>query len=76
MLGKSSLLEQAEALVHFSYEASNEKFLLVDLQVVNCKLYYPEITTMKILVEAQLAEEFIYTGNLTDATIDIFFTKM
>ena len=75
MLGKSSLLEQAEALVHFSYEASNEKFLLVDLQVVNCKLYYPEITTME-RVKAQLAEEFIYTGNLTDATIDIFFTKM
>ena len=75
MLGKSSLLERADALVHFSYEASNEKFLLVDLQVVNCKWYYPEITTMETLVEAQLAEEFIYTGNLTDATTDIFLQK-
>ena len=32
VLGKSSLFEQAEALVYVSYEASNKKFLLVDLQ--------------------------------------------
>ena len=31
VLGKSSLFEPAEALVRFSYEASNEKFLQVDL---------------------------------------------
>ena len=57
MLGKSSLFEQAEALVHFSYEASNEKFLLADLEGADYKLYDPEITTIETLIEAPSAEE-------------------
>ena len=37
VLGKNSLFEQAEALVHFFYEASSEEFLSVDLQVTDYK---------------------------------------
>ena len=48
VLGKSSLFEQAEVLVHFSYEASNEKLLLVDLQGAEYKLYDPEIANTEI----------------------------
>ena len=57
VLGKSSLFEQAEALVHLSYEASNEKFLLADLEGADYKLYDPEITTIETLIEAPSAEE-------------------
>ena len=57
VLGKSSLFEQAEALVHFSYKASNEKFLLADLEGADYKLYDPEITTIETLIEAPSAEE-------------------
>ena len=32
LFGKSPLFEQAEALLSFSYEKSNKKFLLIDLQ--------------------------------------------
>ena len=60
LLGKGSLLEQAEALVHFSYEASNEKFMLVDLQGADYKLHDPEIATIETLIEAPSAEEFFF----------------
>ena len=76
VLGKSSLFKQGEALVHFSYEESNEKFLLVDLQVADYKLYHPEIATIETLTEAPLSEELFCTGNLREKTINIFFTQM
>ena len=53
-LGKTSLFEQAEALVHFSHEASNEKFLLVELQRADNNLYNPGIATTETLIEAPL----------------------
>ena len=54
-----------EALVHFSTEASNEKFLLVGLQGADYKLYDTEIATIETLIEAPPAEEFFSTGNLS-----------
>ena len=77
VLGRSSLFVQAEALEHFSYEASNDKFLLlVDLQVSNYKLYHPEIATTETLIEAPSVEEFFCTGNLRETAINNFFTQM
>ena len=72
ILGKSSLFEQAEALVYFSCEASNEKFLLVDLQGADYKLCDPEIATMETLIEAPSAEEFFCTGDLRETSINNF----
>ena len=58
--------------MHFSYEASNEKFLLVDLQMADHKLYHPEIATIETLIEAPSTEEFFCTGNLREAAINYF----
>ena len=74
VLVKSSLLEQAEALMHFSYEASYEKFLLVDLEGADYKSYDPNIATVETLTEAPSVEEFFYIGNLRETAINNFFT--
>ena len=63
----SSLFEQAEDLMHFSYEASNEKFLLVDLEGEGYKLYDPDIAALETLIEAPSAEELFCTDNLRDS---------
>ena len=76
MFGKSSLLEQLEALVHVSYDANNEKFLSIDLQVADYKLNHPEIATTETLIEAPSVEEFFCTGNLRETAINNFFTQM
>ena len=75
VLGKSSLFEQAEALVQFSYEASNEKFLLVDLQGVDYEFYHPEIATIETLIEPPLVEKFFCPGNLRETVNNDFFTE-
>ena len=76
VLGKSSLLEQLDALVHVSYDANNEKFLSIDLQVADYKLNHPEIATIETLIEAPSVEEFFRTGNLRETAINNFFTQM
>ena len=48
-----ALFEQAEDLMHFSYEASNEKFLSVDLEGEDYKLYDPDIAALEALIEAR-----------------------
>ena len=63
----SSLFEQAEDLMHFSYEASNEKFLLVDFEGEDYKLYDPGIAALETLIEAPSAEELFCTDNLRDS---------
>ena len=50
------MFEQAEALVHFSNDASNEKFHLVDLQGADYKLYDPEIETIETLIVSFVLE--------------------
>ena len=74
VLGKSSLFKEAEALVQFSYETSNKKFLVVDLEGADYKLYDPDIATIETLIEALSAEELFYIGNLRETVINIFFT--
>ena len=75
VLGKSSIFKQAETWVHFFYKASNEKFLLNDLQGAHYKLYNPEIATIETLIETPSAEEFFCTGNLRETAINIFFAE-
>ena len=58
--------------MHFSYEASNEKFLLVDVEGLDYNLYDPDLATIETLIEAPSAEEFFYIGNLRGTTINNF----
>ena len=60
--------------MQFSYETSNKKFLLVDLEGADYKLYDPDIATIETLIEALSAEELFYIGNLRETVINIFFT--
>ena len=53
--------------MHFSYEASNEKFLLVDLEGEDYKLYDPDIAALETLIEAPSAEELFCSDNLRDS---------
>ena len=52
---------------------SNKKFLLVDLEGADYKLYDPDIATIETLIEALSAEELFYIGNLRETVINIFF---
>ena len=58
--------------MQFSYETSNKKFLLVDLEGADYKLYDPDIATIETLIEALSAEELFYIGNLRETVINIF----
>ena len=60
--------------MYFSYEASNEKFLLVDLQVADYNLHDLEIATTETLIEAPSAEEFFCAGNFRGTAINNIFT--
>ena len=59
--------------MHFSFEESNKKFLLVYLQGVDYKLYNPEIAIIETLIETPLVEEFFCAGSLRETAINIFF---
>ena len=59
-------------MAHFSYEESNEKFLLFHLEGANYKLHDPGIETIETLIEAPSAEEFFCTGNLRETAINFF----
>ena len=39
------LIEKAECLVHYSYDSSNRKLMIIDIQGSNYHLYDPEIAT-------------------------------
>lgn len=59
-------------MVHFSYEASNEKFTLVGLQGMGYKLYNPEFATIQTLFEILSVEKFFSTGNVRETAINNF----
>ena len=68
------LYEKAEALCHFSYQDSDQRLMLADLQGSGLKLYDPEIATADELEGEDLqGERFFCGGNLNDAAIDTFF---
>ena len=74
--GKKIFYEKAEALAHFSYEDSDEKLLLVDLQGSGYNLYDPEIASAEDLEneENDDPEKLFCGGNLNEMAFDIFFT--
>ena len=58
--------------MHFSYETSQEKFLLVHVEGLDYNLYDPDVAIIETLIEAPSAEEFFYIGNLREAAINNF----
>ena len=70
---KKVFFEKAETLTHFSYEESDEKLLLVDLQGSDYHLYDPEIATTDDL-NNNSTERFFCVGNLNELALDNFFT--
>ena len=67
--GDSELSKKAEALCHFSYVATNEKLLLVDIQGFGYTLCDPEIATPSIMDDSEFQ---FCSGNLGETAIDNF----
>ena len=65
--------EKAQALVHFSYIATDNKMILVDIQGSGYHLYDPEIATKDLYDEDdEEAEIYFCCGNLSSMAIDTF----
>ena len=70
--------EKARCLVHYSYQISEKKLMLLDIQVSFFKLYDPEIATTNLLVnDASLDSKEVNfcAGNFSCIAIDEFKLK-
>ena len=70
--------EKAQCLVHYSYQISEKKLMLLDIQGSFFKLYNPEIATTDLLVnDASLDSKEVNfcAGNLSCIAIDDFKSK-
>ena len=67
---KEALLK-AECLVHYSYQSSGKKLMLLDIQGMGYKLFDPEIATTKVKDEG--SDEILFCcGNCSTVGIDAF----
>ena len=64
--GDSELSKKAESLCHFSYVATNEKLLLVDIQGFGYTLCDPEIATPSIMDDSEFQ---FCLGNSAETTL-------
>ena len=63
-------VQKAEYITHYSYENSDKKIMLIDLQGSGCTLLDPEIASKQQLDENN---HFLYcTGNLSELAINSF----
>jgi hypothetical protein len=70
------VFRKAECLVHFSYNYSNKKMMLLDIQGSMFNLYDPEIATAELNDELDDSGEFYFcAGNLSCLSISIFNTE-
>ena len=60
--------QKAECLSHFSFEKSDKKLMIVDIQGSGANLYDPEIATMELLADGKI----FCAGNLSKTAIDAF----
>ena len=71
--------EKAQCLVHYSYQISEKKLMLPDIQGSFFKLYDPEIATTDLLVNDASSldskEVNLCAGNLSCSAIDEFKSK-
>ncbi|PFX34098.1 Transient receptor potential cation channel subfamily M member 6 [Stylophora pistillata] len=68
------IYEKAQCLVNYSYQISEKKVMLLDIQGSSFKLYDPDIATTDLLVNDSKEVNF-YAGNLSCIAIDEFKSK-
>ena len=61
--------QKAECLSHFSFEKSDKKLMIVDIQGGGANLYDPEIATMELLADGKI---LFCAGKLSKTAIDAF----
>ena len=61
--------QKAECLSHFSFEKSDRKLMIVDIQGSGANLYDPEVATMELLADGKI---LFCAGNLSKTAIDAF----
>ena len=69
---------KAQCLVHFSYQISERKLMLLDIQGSSFKLYDPEIATTDLIANdasSSSKEVNFCAGNLSYIAIDSFKSK-
>lgn len=64
-------LQKAECLVHYTYQSSSKKLMLLDIQGMDYKLFDPEIATTQVMDEDN-HEVFFCCGNCSTVGIDAF----
>ena len=70
----TAAVEKAEALAHFSYVISKQKFLLVDIQGIGFQLCDPEIASADLMTKEDDEDKLNFCiGNLSTKAIDNFF---
>ena len=65
------LLHKAESLVHYTYESSSKKFMLLDIQGMGYRLIDPEIATTEVM-DQDTNEVFFCCSNCSTVGIDTF----
>ena len=65
------LLLKAECLVHYTYQSSSKKFMLLDIQGMGYKLFDPEIATAEVM-DQDTNQVFFCCGNCSTVGIDAF----
>ena len=67
-------VQKAEALAHFSYQVSQKKILLVDIQGIGFRLCNLEIASADLMSHEKDGDNLIFClGNLSHCAIDKFF---
>ena len=69
MNNSNSMGQKAECLVHFTYEKSQEKLIVVDLQGSGYTLYDPEIALYEAVIDGNI---LFSAGNLNIVAITNF----
>ncbi|XP_022798488.1 alpha-protein kinase vwkA-like [Stylophora pistillata] len=70
---KGTVCDKAQAFVHFTYEKSEGKLIVLDIQGAGYTLYDPEIASLDLLTEDGTYQ--FCPGNLSEIAIKKFFEK-
>lgn len=70
----SSVAKKAECLTHYTYERSDRKLMLVDIQGSGFDLFDPEIASTNLMDATD--KQYLYcTGNLSEVAISTFVNE-
>lgn len=69
---EEDIIDKAECLVHYSYQSSDKRLMLLDIQGSGYNLYDPEISRTDLYTSADNTEIYFCCGNLSFKSIDNF----